>query len=731
MRLRNFTLLQTFSLLSFLCILGIIGVVCTVGGQFLTRHLVRHDAAVVADLASILLTRSIPMSYFTEPSAAHAPLYEDTVAHIVPSVDVVRIILYDAQGRVLWSDDADLIGRRFADNHELQGALKGVIEAHIIRPGKEEHEGSLRSFRRVEEIYLPIRYQRNGPIVGALEIYRHPPAFFAQLDRAFALVWILGGGGGFLLYIALVAVVRRAARTQLRLERQLTAHARTLESRVAERTRELWTLYQASTRLQAMTDVPQVLHAITEGAVDLANGGWGAITRLVDGRIVVDAVAGSSLARNGGPPPALAEGVLHDSYRTGRPIVGNDGTGVGPTVMCVPLNSPNGIVGVVQVGKRRDRLPFTDDDLRSLTTFASHAATVLEYTRLFHEIKTTKEYLEGLIESSADGIVAVDARGKLTVLNGAAQAVFGVGEKEALGRPVFAYWHRGPADFRHFRRLLIDKGRLQNYETELRGVNHHLLKVSVSASLLRDASGRVSGAFAVVRDVTHLRRMQEQMIRSERLAAAGLLAAGVAHEIGNPLTCISSLAQFVTTHTSDPILKGDLAAISLHVERIEKMLADLTRLTQPGPIELRLTSLNDTVLHAVTLARHNAVVRRMDIQTVVDHARPMVSAVPDRLVQVFLNLTLNAAEAGGALAIRTVAEGKMARVIFTDSGPGMSSEELRRAFDPFFSTKGPTRHLGLGLFVSHEIIRQHGGTILAESQPGAGSTFTVILPREP
>ena len=182
-------------------------VACGLGGWLLVRHLVAHDAALAGDLARLLLTRSLPASLFFPTAAADPSLYARTMNDIAAADDVVRVVLYDAQARVLWSDDTALIGRRFAHDNELRAALGGEIEAKIIRPGKEEHEG-LRSFARIEEIYLPVRYARDGPVVAVLEIYRYPPAFFAVIDRALTAVWLLGGGGGFVLYAALFAMAR-------------------------------------------------------------------------------------------------------------------------------------------------------------------------------------------------------------------------------------------------------------------------------------------------------------------------------------------------------------------------------------------------------------------------------------------------------------------------------------------------------------------------------------------
>jgi signal transduction histidine kinase len=182
---------------------------------------------------------------------------------------------------------------------------------------------------------------------------------------------------------------------------------------------------------------------------------------------------------------------------------------------------------------------------------------------------------------------------------------------------------------------------------------------------------------------------------------------------------------------SDPAIREGLENIEVHVGRISRIVQDLTRLTRPAPATLREASIGDLVDSAVSLARHNPAVRRMKMDSVVGPALPAVRVAPDHLVQVFLNLILNAADSGGNLTIRAVGTAGTIRVIFADTGRGMTAEEMRRLFDPFHSTKDSETHLGLGLFVSHEIVRQHGGDLLVESQPGIGATITVVLPAEP
>src|SRR2546425_3142407 len=424
--------------------------------------------------------------------------------------------------------------------------------------------------------------------------------------------------------------------------------------------------------------------------------------------------------------PQVANDAPNDS-RVNRPSARALGV---RNLACVPLQHGGRVIGVLSVGDKEVG-PFTEQDVVRLRAFAHHAAVALENARLLRETKNTKEHLENLVASSVDAIVTLDPRGRISFVSKGGQRMFGCGDGELIGQRVRTLWACGPRDFRTFRARLVRSGRVENYETELAMGSGARLVVNISASFLRGAAGEVTGILAVVKDVTSLRRLHEQIVDSERLAAAGLLAAGVAHEVGNPLTCISALAQVLMARTSDKAILDGLENIEVHVGRISRIVQDLTRLTRPAPATLREASVGNLVDTAVSRARHNPAVRRMKMDSVVDPALPAVRVAPDHLVQVFLNPILNAADSRGNLTIRAVGAGGTIRVIFEDTGGGMTAEEMRRLFDPFHSTKDNETHLGLGLFVSHEIVRQHGGDLLVESQPGVGATVTVVLPVEP
>src|SRR6266702_2367859 len=890
---RRLSVSRRFALLSFLCVLAITVLVCCGASTVLRNQLVVHDGAVIGDLASRLFTSSVPASFFAAPGAA--PAGAERLREFARSEQVVRFMVYDADGRVLWSDDASLADRHFGENAKVAAALRGETIVEFSQPGAEGHHSTLRGFPRLEEVYAPVRYQPNAPVVGVIELYRTPAALFAVLDDGVVFVWLLGGAAGVALYLTLVTVARSCSRTQVRLEAELAEYARVLEQKAKSlsilyavssalgrslETREIlaraldelvdgegfdggwiqllpegndgvsllvrrgiseeivqrfmaradavarsgqacvlalqgtsddrpgaaeWTqglvlapigigdrllgtlavagpkldrftpddtqllssvgrqigvavgnarlhaatrerehearvLYETIGRFGELKDCPSLLTAIVEGAVTLTQASYGG-TAFPDGDDMV--------AHRLVPPERRAvvrlkmAGCLAGlTFTSGVPQVANDAPndsrvnrasarslGV-RNLACVPLQHGGRVIGVLSVGNKEVG-PFTEQDVVRLRAFAHHAAVALENARLLRETKNTKEHLENLVASSVDAIVTLDPRGRISFVSKGGQRMFGCGDGELIGRRVRTLWACGPRDFRTFRARLVRSGRVENYETELAMGSGARLVVNISASFLRGAAGEVTGILAVVQDVTSLRRLHEQIVRSERLAAAGLLAAGVAHEGGNPLTCISARAQGLVARTSDLAIREGLENIEVHVDRIGRIVQDLTQLSRPTPATPSDASLKDLVDTAVNLARHNPVVRRMRVESAVEPALPPVRVASDRLVQVFLNLILNAADAGGKLTIRAVRASNAIRVTFEDSGCGMTAEQMRHLFDPFHSTKNSDNHLGLGLFVSHEIVRQHGGDLLVESQPGAGSTITVVLPLEP
>src|SRR5712671_2090023 len=192
---RRLSVPQRFALLSFFCILAITILLCAAAGGVLRHQLVVHDGAVIGDLASRLFTSSVPAEFFARPSGT-PPAGAERLREFARSEQVVRFMVYDVDGWVLWSDDASLTDHHFGDNTKVAAALRGETTAEISHPGAEGHHSTLNGFPRLEEVYIPVRYQSNGPIVGVIELYRAPATLFAVLDHGVVVVWVLGGIAG-------------------------------------------------------------------------------------------------------------------------------------------------------------------------------------------------------------------------------------------------------------------------------------------------------------------------------------------------------------------------------------------------------------------------------------------------------------------------------------------------------------------------------------------------------
>jgi signal transduction histidine kinase/CheY-like chemotaxis protein len=229
-----------------------------------------------------------------------------------------------------------------------------------------------------------------------------------------------------------------------------------------------------------------------------------------------------------------------------------------------------------------------------------------------------------------------------------------------------------------------------------------------------------------------LRAAQEQLLQSEKLASIGQLAAGVAHEINNPMGVILGFAQgILKTLPKDDSLKKPLSTIekeSLRCKRIIQNLLDFARHSEPTP---HLTNINELINTSCELVEHQISLQNVKLVKNYDPALPPIMADPNQLQQVFINIMLNAYQAmpdGGTLHITTKQVGSELQVIFTDTGVGIPPENVQNIFDPFFTTKEVGEGTGLGLSVSYGIVKAHGGDIEVESQVDKGTTFVIKLP---
>jgi len=231
-------------------------------------------------------------------------------------------------------------------------------------------------------------------------------------------------------------------------------------------------------------------------------------------------------------------------------------------------------------------------------------------------------------------------------------------------------------------------------------------------------------------DITEKKRIEEDLFRTTKHAGIGRLAAGVSHEIGNPLASISSLVQEMLSEKTSPFASDSLGLISTHIDRIARIVRSLGDFARLYPRQKIPTKLKDILANTISLVKYDKNFKKINISTNIQDI-PVLKLDADQMQQVFLNFMLNACDAmpnGGTLDISIKQKDGFIETVFSDSGEGIKSEYMDKIFDPFFSTKGPARGSGLGLSICYSIIKDHGGTIEIESSQNNGTSFIIRIP---
>jgi PAS domain S-box-containing protein len=351
---------------------------------------------------------------------------------------------------------------------------------------------------------------------------------------------------------------------------------------------------------------------------------------------------------------------------------------------------------------------------------------VRERTR---EIEETKQYLENLLENANDVIYTLDAEQRFTYVNNKIE-IWGYRKEDLLGRPYLSLLskrHRG-------RRLksTLDIGAKQVYEVEVVTKAGDVRTVTVSVSPLADSDGKILGVLGIARDITATKKLEQQILNSEKLASVGKLAAGVAHEINNPLggilNCLYNFRQGTLSHERQ---EEYLFSMEDGLRRVQKIVRQLLEFSQQHEPELSPTGVHEVIERVLVLTNHIFMAHHIRLEKHLSSDLPLLMVDRHMLEQVFMNLILNAVQAirgGGSITIRTHVSEERCAIQVEDTGSGIPTSVLPRIFDPFFTTKGTGEGTGLGLSVSLGIIERHGGTIQVESEVGKGSIFTVWLP---
>lgn len=361
---------------------------------------------------------------------------------------------------------------------------------------------------------------------------------------------------------------------------------------------------------------------------------------------------------------------------------------------------------------------------------------ITELEKLGAEARRAERHLASVEASEDDLVIWLDRRGGVVSWNPAAERMTGRTLAEVRGRLMAELCVGDDHEVCQAALRQVATGSyVRGLEMMLLGTGQQNVAVSWYCSPIGDDEGKVAGMVAVGRDLTEHRQMERLLIQSDKLASLGVMAGGIAHELRNPLAIIAMSAELAQRGPDDPVFREEcLKKIDASVKRASAVIDNLLKFARPQSDKAVVVDVRELLEATFRFTSDELVLHGVSPCVKVGGNGARVLASPILLQQVFMNLILNACSAmskGGDLVTSAASDDDGAvRIAFRDTGEGILPENLTRVFDPFFTTKPPgSGSVGLGLSITYRIVKQLGGSIEVESEPGRGSTFTVVLPR--
>jgi len=338
-----------------------------------------------------------------------------------------------------------------------------------------------------------------------------------------------------------------------------------------------------------------------------------------------------------------------------------------------------------------------------------------------------------------------DVKGHIVYVNPAFEKASGYSKEEIIGQNPNLFGS-GKHSKLFWRKMweTISAGKVWMGEVENRRKNGDAYYTQLLISPILDSGGHIVGYFGIHRDITEQKQLKEQLIQAQKMESIGLLAAGVAHEVGNPLTSISSIVQVLQRTTDDEFTHEKLELIKSQVGRISRTIRNLVDFSRRSSYEVQMTDVVKLLRESVEIVRVGKKAKQILFSVDLDASIPLLRLVPDQIEQVFINILINAVDAiydnpfaihqaesspsRGEISVNAYKDKEHLSISIHDSGKGIREVDLPKIFEPFYTTKKVGEGTGLGLWVSYGIIKSFHGEIKVESAEGEGTTFTVLLP---
>ncbi len=546
-----------------------------------------------------------------------------------------------------------------------------------------------------------------------------------------------------LMLLGVGVVLWRLRQRLLRSEHERRRAAEELNRRLSE----LFSLQELSYVLSDSLELDRIVEQVVRYAVRFLDA-RGALLALVGeapgDRVEVAAAEGTLAPLRGQKIQGDDSGlIVRSAAREHLELIRNSGTEPTEIVKgfeaaaaaAVPLRSHGTVIGTLIITDPREGV-FVPEDIRLLSTLATHAAVVIANARFFEMVRRAKEQWETAFDALSEGIAVVDDEGRVKRSNRALADLLNTPLHNVVGTPL------GEA-------LLGKPNALQELLTATRRGERPAPLVARSERLkraLRVNAARIPGAateqsvVVMVEDVTEQQALETQLVQSEKLAAVGQLVSGVAHELNNPLTSIAGLSEFLLEQKElGKKDRGHLQVIQEQAERAGRIVRNLLTFARKGSAERVPVDLNEVIRRTLSLTAYDLKLKDITVERELSGALPDVFGDRHGLQQVVLNLVTNAGQAVAEnprerpreITVSTWFDGQV-HLRVADTGPGIPEEVAQSVFTPFFTTKEPGKGTGLGLSITYSIVESHGGQITLEPRsPRGGAAFRVDLPPAP
>ena len=398
----------------------------------------------------------------------------------------------------------------------------------------------------------------------------------------------------------------------------------------------------------------------------------------------------------------------------------------------VPLIEESDVIALLCLGQKRSGDPYFSDDADLLATLANQSSVAIRNAQTHQRVVQLNEELQTILSTIESGVVAVGAKARVTLFNRTAERLIGVPASSAKGQRVEDL---PPALARCLGGTLADGEPRSQVEFSLPDPAGQLVPLVCSTSALVTPSGQLVGAVAAVNDISHLKELEHEKRRAERLASIDAIASGLVHEIRNPLVAVKTFSQLLPTKYNDPEFRETFSRTAgREIRRIDNLLTRFRTLVSASSQPIESVDITDPIRHTLDLLRPQFDEHQIRVRQVWDGTPRPILGNTSQLEQLFLNLCLNAMEAmgaGGELTLRVAdlsdGGGTTLLVEVSDTGTGIPEELLAKIFDPFVSTKA--RGSGLGLAICRGVADAHRARLRARNNSErSGSTFTIEFP---